>query len=1026
MAQLIKGIVDTQRVKRPPIGSVNCMDDTIIELELTANNILIEYNNPTFELFAKKADGNKVRQVNGITLSEENKVIIELDKQVVTFSGITTCQLVVKDQGRISTCLFYITIGSSLDRETLQSASKIEVLEQLDEYVALAFANLDEYEKRLSVGEEFLTVAGEEETTRVTNEVGRNESEEIRKGNELDREYKENVRKNAEDIRETKEEQREESELNRKAKETNREESENIRKNNEIDRKNSENRRVENEESRLENEIARYSSENERLNNEDTRKNSEALRKQDETTRKTNETNRVASEGNRVAKEEERVVSENTRKEKFEEIKADYNTYKNVMIGESNVANLQSQINQTNSQLEDNTQDIAQLQTDIGTTANIAELKATNNEATAKITELDTKIATIGNISSTIQNVEDAKKDFNGNVKGSLDERLDSDMSYVNDRFNKASLLDYNSEYITANNSYDGYAKNLVIKGKTLQNLVTSKTSTTECESTLIKASTVYTIFAKKVANDGDVNIYENLSSNPSIGVLISTGATVGQYFSKKITTASTTNKLIVKTNTGGTTTFDSVMILEGDWTTKAMPAYFEGIASAGMDSNKIEVLSTGKNLVDIEDINLSYSEYTHENWATIWDKPIKLDYSKLYYFKAEFYGMNLVQNPSAFSAHISIRFDLITKSGTLLSKYTNMTNGVDIITSPTINLDMLKIFEDIREIRSIFLLITRCKGNITLKKFQIEESQTPYTPFKEDKINILLSEPLRSLPSGVADEVDLDNGKNYKRVEKLVFNSNETWNFEDGSNSDTLLVFSKFIDVETNLKVNFINDKFKIEDTYESTSTNESIFSSWGGIYIRILKSKLTTPDVAGFKKWLQANPVTIYYELSTPIVTDIPKQSLRTFDERTHIFSQSSLIEPTIECKVPSDVQKVVRGLMMENEELNNNVSTLSLENEGLKETNEIQNVQITDSESAINYLLLAGMDRARTLSMDIDNKKETRMEERSMESYLAKQIYKGALDYDTVMAVYPQFKVKVDAFLKEYVENDGIIYK
>ena len=40
------------------------------------------------------------------------------------------------------------------------------------------------------------------------------------------------------------------------------------------------------------------------------------------------------------------------------------------------------------------------------------------------------------------------------------------------------------------------------------------------------------------------------------------------------------------------------------------------------------------------------------------------------------------------------------------------------------------------------------------------------------------------------------------------------------------------------------------------------------GSFYIKILKSKLTTPDVNGFKAWLKDNPTEIIYQLATPVV--------------------------------------------------------------------------------------------------------------------------------------------------------------
>ena len=39
----------------------------------------------------------------------------------------------------------------------------------------------------------------------------------------------------------------------------------------------------------------------------------------------------------------------------------------------------------------------------------------------------------------------------------------------------------------------------------------------------------------------------------------------------------------------------------------------------------------------------------------------------------------------------------------------------------------------------------------------------------------------------------------------------------------------------------------------------------------MRILKTKLKTQDINGFKQWLQQNPTVVYYELAEPIITPI-----------------------------------------------------------------------------------------------------------------------------------------------------------
>ena len=148
MAQLIKAVIDTQKNSYRSIGQVNAADDLELELEVKMNGQPIEFINPECELLIKKSDNNKVRQTKDI-IYQDGKFKIKVDEQGVTYPGIVTCQLVTKEDGRVSTCLFYFMVSTSLDREILQSISKVETLEQLDEYVATAFANLEEYEKRL-------------------------------------------------------------------------------------------------------------------------------------------------------------------------------------------------------------------------------------------------------------------------------------------------------------------------------------------------------------------------------------------------------------------------------------------------------------------------------------------------------------------------------------------------------------------------------------------------------------------------------------------------------------------------------------------------------------------------------------------------------------------------------------------------------------------------------------------------------------------------------------------------------------
>ena len=152
MAQLLQAVIDTQKNNYKSIGQVNAGDTLELELELRMNGKPIIFDSIEAELLIKKSDNNRIRQTKDI-IYEDGKFKIIVDEQGVTYPGIVTNQLVINDEGRVSTCLFYFIVGTSLDREILQSIDKVEVLEQLDEYVLQAFENLREFEERIEAGD---------------------------------------------------------------------------------------------------------------------------------------------------------------------------------------------------------------------------------------------------------------------------------------------------------------------------------------------------------------------------------------------------------------------------------------------------------------------------------------------------------------------------------------------------------------------------------------------------------------------------------------------------------------------------------------------------------------------------------------------------------------------------------------------------------------------------------------------------------------------------------------------------------
>ena len=221
-----------------------------------------------------------------------------------------------------------------------------------------------------------------------------------------------------------------------------------------------------------------------------------------------------------------------------------------------------------------------------------------------------------------------------------------------------------------------------------------------------------------------------------------------------------------------------------------------------------------------------------------------------------------------------------------------------------------------------------------------------------------MLTEPLRSLPNGASDEI-LEDGTEIRRVGKIVLDGSEAWtNNGPWSGGDYQASYIRMANKGGN-KLDLFCDKFVVDLQKTNSSnqvTNECCFGEVGNgvLYLIISKQKLNTPDMSGLKQWLSENPTTVYYELSEPIIKKHNKNiNLKTFEGTTHITSDNYLL-PTINCKVPSNVQAVVMSLKEENQELNNTITEMKTVHEEIEleniETNLDQDVRLTMLELGV----------------------------------------------------------------------------
>ena len=190
------------------------------------------------------------------------------------------------------------------------------------------------------------------------------------------------------------------------------------------------------------------------------------------------------------------------------------------------------------------------------------------------------------------------------------------------------------------------------------------------------------------------------------------------------------------------------------------------------------------------------------------------------------------------------------------------------------------------------------------------------YVEKKSDKKDILIKEPLRE-----GDYLYEDNGqvKVYRDVKQYTFTGDENISNDkmtvDETNSTTI-GFSILMEksLTTNANTSIMCNNFITKGVYGLDQ--EGIYQGWGKVLLRINKSKLTTPDVNGFKAWLKANPTTIVYQLATPtveIVENCVDIDLDTFGEKTY-FNIENSIKGSLDFKVPSNIASIVQSTARE----------------------------------------------------------------------------------------------------------------
>ena len=358
------------------------------------------------------------------------------------------------------------------------------------------------------------------------------------------------------------------------------------------------------------------------------------------------------------------------------------------------------------------------------------------------------------------------------------------------------------------------------------------------------------------------------------------------------------TDKLLIMSNK----TNEEVMVLEGNVVDKTIP-YFKGIKSAFEGEDKIEVLSTGKNLFNLELIQGGHSygninqkpilsgsdiRVTNLTGSYIKVKPnTKITFSisnDIDYAIAELDANGISLGDTGWVGYKTVRpnYTITTKSNTSY-----------------IGFNFRKIDDS---------AITTHEVLNSNPMLEYNASPTIYEPYKTNDTKIPLLHPLRSLPNGVCDELIIDRlnhkAKLIQRVGCSQLKGNAWTHRHAYSDRSKDFSFFEARNVNHFKKPNFgmISPQFPTYQLSAEHLYNETRSYIWCGNtageypYAWIETSKLATDDVAGVKRYFDSHPLDLHHELATPIITEIDLEGYPYAYKDGHIFLNSD-IAPTTE---------------------------------------------------------------------------------------------------------------------------------
>lgn len=571
------------------------------------------------------------------------------------------------------------------------------------------------------------------------------------------------------------------------------------------------------------------------------------------------------------------------------------------------------------------------------------------------------------NISNVDLEVKRARVTASGENFFTLKSRLDTEFKRVKDKIETTESSKTGKQSYKIKNTISGTTISTKVEGRTLHNLVlpikykftcdpgssskyqviTNDTnnlvvkinsrltswryvSAGSIKNIPFKATTVYTVFAENIEGIETVQLVNADGENSSSDKGSFTNGVA------KITTNSSITKdniiyLIPKAQEG-TFTVKNLMILEGDWTEKELPEYFEGVKSVGeTENNKIDYRSVGRNLFDIaKSKKISHGSVRFNEDGSV---DFAQGYNKFYLTSVGGYKR---------ATQYIIQYNTIQGTSTFKVFYTDGTNAI-----VSAGRNVSQRGKTIREIYQVSADSQPCKiNNILIAEYEEEEGSHLHTPpilFKKE-----IKTPFIGGLKGnglIKDEIiEREDGVYLiQKLAKYKINDDDVWREREDLSVGCCKIFRldrPSLDFPTAKTDGIVicNNFNKIQSYLPNIEGIRTLSTPSYNITIQIDSSRLSTQNTEGFKKWLKENPTEVVYELAEPIehkISNYSSTSLNTYTGMTTITSTNT-IKPFLSFRILLNKNLELQSLRLESDIVNKNSMLLTQQTTNLKEEN------------------------------------------------------------------------------------------